>query len=237
MPSELKAQSLTTVNITPSTTQISSAQIGNNVEVQLTVENVQNLFAWSLNLTWNPQVLNLTNVQEGDFLSNAGSTIFLWSPSISPISRSQGHLSGVACSLLEASSANGSGVLATITFQILKAEVSIISIEGTELVSPSSLGSVQFITATLKNGTVTITNSNSNSNNRTDISSDDNQNNSTDHSSSNPTAQTQTPYPTTQTSHPATHNFILIILVVLLILSVGVLLLLKKTSATKLTKK
>jgi ATP-dependent Zn protease len=214
--------------------QLTSTQIGDTIDVQLTIENVQNLFAWNLNLTWNPTVLNLTNVKEGPFLSNTGSTLFTWSSSISPTSRSQGYIDSVACTLLEATSANGNGILATLSFQVLSTGVSQLSITGTQLASPSKSGVMQFITATLNSGTITIinssnNNSNGNSNNNSDIPSDNNHNGSTGSSDENPSSP--------KTSRSTILLFAFLSITVLLILLVGIFIWFKKASLSRELKK
>jgi len=152
------AQQTTKLSIIPSTT---SAQVGSNFTVNLEVSNVQDLGGWNLNLTWNPQVINLTQVTEGPFLASVGSTMFTWSPSMSPISRSLGFLPGVADVLLQATGASGSGVLATITFHVLRSGTSPISIDGTQLIGPASVDNQ--IPATLTNGIVNVGGSSSSS--------------------------------------------------------------------------
>jgi hypothetical protein len=139
---------------------LTSSQIGTTINVNLTVSNVQNLFGWNLNLTWNPQILNLTQIQEGSFLTDAGTTLFTWSQSSSPISRSQGYLQGVADVLLASSGVSGNGVLATISFKVLGTGTSPIFVEGTTLSNPPSNGAAKTITATIINGVVNIGTSN-----------------------------------------------------------------------------
>jgi hypothetical protein len=233
VPSELNAQSSSAkVGITPNTMQLSSAQIGSIIEVQLTVENVQNLFAWNLNLTWNPKVLNLTNVQEGSFLSNTGSTLFPWSSEISPTSRSQGYIDSVVCTLLEATSANGNGVLATLSFQVLSAGVSPISIEGTQLVSPLKAGEMQFITVTLNSGTVTINNSNGNNSNGNNSSK--NSNNPSGNNSNGYVDSPNQDQSSTKTPISTIYHYVFLLIVVLLIITVGLFIWFKKPSTPEL---
>jgi len=244
---ESKAQPLVAVNITPRITQLSSAQIGTIIEVQLSVENVQNLFGWNLNLTWNPQVLNLTNIQEGPFLSNAGSTLCTWAPSLSPSSRSQGYLNSTGCILLEAQSADGNGVLATLSFQVLSVGVSPISIDGTQLINPSRSGVLQYISATLNSGTVTITAPDNNLNDNPDANLDNNSNNRPDNNLNNDpeTNLDNNPNGPTKNAHQnlslvqsplPVYAFVIFIIVVVLISSAGILIWHKKT-LSRLTKK
>jgi hypothetical protein len=158
------AQQTANLSIDPNITQLTSTQVGTTVKVNLTVSNVQNLFAWSLNLTWNPQLLNLTQIQEGPFLTNLGQTIFTWNPTSSPNSRSQGYLQDVVAEvLLTSATANGTGVLATLSFKVLNTGESQISIDGTTLSNPSdSNGVVHQIASTITDGIVRVETSNNN---------------------------------------------------------------------------
>ena len=151
------AQQATTVSINPSTT---STTIGSDITVNLQVANVQNLGGWNLNLTWNPQIINLTQVSEGTFLADSGTTLFTWSPSSSPISRSHGYIQGVADVLLSATGVSGSGILATITFHALSSGTSPISIAGTTIINPPTNEQAQTISATIISGTVNVDASN-----------------------------------------------------------------------------
>ena len=226
------AQQNTNLSIDPATTQLTAAQVGSTISVNLTVNNVQNLFGWSLNLTWNPLVLNLTQMQEGPFLSNAGQTLFTWSPSLSQIQRSQGYIQTVADALLVSSSASGNGVLVTISFKVLNTGTSQISIEGTILSSPSQNGVVKPITTTITDGIVDVSNSNVTP---TPSSTP----------TSTPTSTTATPTSTPQASitptisptpTPVISEFptLTIMLAILIISSTGLIILLKnKTSASK----
>jgi hypothetical protein len=224
MPFESKAQSPAKVSITHSTTQLSSAKVGSIIEVPLTVENIQNLFGWNLNLTWNPQVLNLTDIKEGSFLSNAGSTMFLWGPSISMSTRNQGYINCTSCFLLDDTSASGNGVLATLSFQVLNAGTSPISIEGTVLFNPSPLGDIQYITATLNSGTITITSLDDNSDNN--LGSNKNGYNDSSHKNTATAQKTISSMP----------NFVLIMVIIVasVIIVVGILFWFKKPPAQSL---
>jgi hypothetical protein len=85
---------------------------GSQVTLNLTIENVENLNQWSANLTWNPQILTLNNVEEGPFLKTIGQTTFTYQ-----VNQEQGtlHMEG---SLTQGVGANGSGVLATLNFTV-----------------------------------------------------------------------------------------------------------------------
>jgi len=89
-----------------------------NVTVaDLTAENSQpvGLYGWQVNITFNPDILNVSAVAEGPFLEQAGST--WWLP---PVLDNDNGLIVMGDSLfpLPAQGAYGSGVLANITFQV-----------------------------------------------------------------------------------------------------------------------
>jgi hypothetical protein len=155
-----EAQQTPTLSIIPSTTHLSSTQIGSIFDVNLTINNVQGLYGWNLNLTWNPKVLNLTNIDEGSFLSDIGQTFYTWAPSLSLQNRSNGFIQSVAAVMLgtEKKTASGSGILATITFEVLNSGVSPISIDGSQLAPAltTTLDVSQRIPATINNGVVIV---------------------------------------------------------------------------------
>lgn len=223
------AQQTTALSITPNSTQLSDAQVGSTIHLNLTITNVQNLFGWNLNLTWNPQILNLTGIAEGPFLNGAGETLFTWSPSSSPISRSQGYLQGVADVLLATSGVSGNGVLATLTFQVLHAGYSAVSIEGTTISKPPVNTAAQYISATITDGTVTIGSSSSITPTPTNTPTPT----STTSPSNSPPPATQTPTPTTPptpTQPPVVPEFptLTVLMFFVIIFSVALIVLKKK---------
>jgi len=83
----------------------------------LTAENAQpvGLLAWQVNVTFNPDILNVSAVAEGPFLKNVGNT--WWLPST--IDNDNGFVFvGASLFPVPAEGAYGSGVLANITFQV-----------------------------------------------------------------------------------------------------------------------
>jgi hypothetical protein len=132
-----RASGAAIISVDPATQQFPSAQVGDVIQVNVTVSNVQNLWAWDLvNTTFNPSVLNLTQVSEGPFLKQAGSTFFLWT-SESTTALRQGYVPEISCALLENSSVTGSGVIATLSFQVISWGTSQITFNQTTLLDPS----------------------------------------------------------------------------------------------------
>jgi general secretion pathway protein D len=109
------------VNIAQSTTtavsafpQLISANLGQSFSVDVTVSDVVDLYAWEIELSWEPSLLGAISVVEGTFLKSGGDTFFIYS-----WSDTQGHIL-VDCTLIgQIVGVNGSGVLATVTFLVL----------------------------------------------------------------------------------------------------------------------
>lgn len=131
----LQAKGTTTVSVDPTSLNLATAYIGQTIQININVSDVQNLWGWNLqDIRFNPSVLNLTNVQEGPFLKTGGSTFFLWT-SQSQIAISQGDIPDVADALAENTSVSGSGVLATLTFQVISSGNSPITLNTTQLLN------------------------------------------------------------------------------------------------------
>jgi hypothetical protein len=115
-----------TVTVDSTTQQFPSAKVGETIQVNIVVSNVQDLWAWSLtNVTFNPAILSVTQVTEGPFLQKEGQTEFLWT-SNSPF-LNKGMIPEIDDILIEEASTSGSGVLATISFQVVSLGTSQIS--------------------------------------------------------------------------------------------------------------
>ena len=135
----LRASETAIISVDSATQQFPSARVGDTIHVNIDVSNVQNLWAWDIaNLRFDPSVLNLTQVSEGPFLKKAGSTLFIWT-SQSTIAISKGDIPDISDTLLEYSSASGSGVIATLTFQVVSIGTSQIIFNQTTLLNPNQI--------------------------------------------------------------------------------------------------
>jgi len=132
------ASETTTISIDAATQQFNSTNVGDTIQVNIDVSNVQNLWAWDIaNLRFDPAVLNLTQISQGPFLESAGQTLF--APTMESTSAiSEGDIPDIPCALLVQGSANGSGVLATLTFQVLTTNTTtLIAFNQTTLEEPN----------------------------------------------------------------------------------------------------
>jgi hypothetical protein len=165
----------TTVSVDPASITLKNAKIGQTVEVDINVTNVRDLWGWELDyLTFNPEVLNLTQVQEGPFLKTGGPTFF-----VTTLNATNWLQEGILPSTNEAMSVNatvhGSGVILTLTFTVLAAGTSPISINGASSTNyPPTLtlytnheieyapnvttGEMRSINCTIANGQITVAN-------------------------------------------------------------------------------
>jgi hypothetical protein len=153
------AQATATVSVHPAKINLTTAYVGQTIQIDINISNVQGLWGWALqNVNFNPKVLNVTNVQEGPFLKSKDSTFFLWT-SNSTIAFSEGDIPEINCAFAEDNTVSGGGVLATITFRVLSAGSSPITIGAAALMSdiPSiSMDENNEISCTWTNGTVTV---------------------------------------------------------------------------------
>ncbi len=151
-----------TLAIEPGNLQLQSVAVGQTIEVNLTVSDVHDLWGWEISyLTFNPAVLNLTQVTEGPFLKSGGQTFFLSTNNVPMVQ--QGTLPSVAEDFPENTTVSGSGTLATLTFQVLSAGTSPIKISSAALYNQYVANAVAYqqglheaINTTIVNGNIVI---------------------------------------------------------------------------------
>ncbi|MEM2912053.1 MAG: cohesin domain-containing protein [Candidatus Bathyarchaeia archaeon] len=86
---------------------------GNQITLNLTISGAENLNAWAANLTWNPTIVNLTQVTEGPFLKTQGTTTFTSTP------LPQIGVVALKGQLPQGIGVNGSGVVAILKFEVV----------------------------------------------------------------------------------------------------------------------
>lgn len=133
---------------------------GDSFKVNVTVSNIpaDNLTMWVLTLRWNPSVLSLTEIIEGDYLKQTGSTMFTYDT----LDNNQGYLKDLFCGSMEGKTGPTSGWLATFNFTAKAAGTSIIDLtspEGAVIVGKPlwlDLGGHEFAFDTVTDGSVTV---------------------------------------------------------------------------------
>ena len=128
--------------------------IGENFTIDIVASNVQNLWSWKVGISWDRDVLSLIGrPTEGPFLKAVGQTMFLPLPAIN------GTIKELSSTLLSSASATGSGVLATLIFNVTKEVVeSSITLFNTTMLAPipATGGSHPGIDHQVENATVTL---------------------------------------------------------------------------------
>jgi len=121
-----KASPDTVLSVDP---EISVVAPGQSFNITIKVTDVSELYAWQFNLTFNPTVLNVTNVTEGPFLKQAGSTF--WAFTQNDIHNDAGWVfAGSSLFPVPAQGATGSGVLATVTLRVKAEGISSLHFSG-----------------------------------------------------------------------------------------------------------
>jgi hypothetical protein len=104
-----------TVSVAPPASTVPN--VGMSFSVNVTVEGVENLYAWALNLYYPNAVLNGTSVAEGAFLKAGYPTAFLVINFTDTYNATDGFLSVLCTRTGDVPGVNGSGTLLTVTFK------------------------------------------------------------------------------------------------------------------------
>ena len=132
-----------TITVDPNTQEFPNAKVGDIIQVNITANNVQQLSGWDIEgLNFTQTMLNLTNVSEGPFLTNAGNTIFV------PVYFSYqtinlGYIQEISDMLVEIASSTGSGVIVTLSFQVLALGTSQITFGQASIVNQNQISNLQ----------------------------------------------------------------------------------------------
>jgi len=130
----LTDETLPVISVSPSTVEVPEANV--NFLVDLIVTNAVDIQAWNMTVTWDPEILQLNSVTEGDFLSSVGSTDFRAIDSYllqNSNSVDSGLLQDFSNALFFAPGASGDGVLATLNFTSLRPGNCVLMLEDTLL--------------------------------------------------------------------------------------------------------
>ena len=158
-----QASTTPTLTVDPATQQFPSAKIGDTIQVNITINDVQNLWLWDItDIKFNSAIINLTGVTEGPFLQKAGQqTIFVTAaftgktdPNYWP---RQGHINDTTAAILSSTGVNGSGVIETLTFKVLSLGTSQIGFGQINLEQPNiDPNELLLIPSNAVNATVTL---------------------------------------------------------------------------------
>ena len=134
----ISASTTPTLTVDSATQQFPSAKVGDTILVNVTISNVNNLWAWDIeDLTFNQAILKIENITEGSFLKTSGQqTIFTTSVDDS-YGAMQGYVRDTNAAILATTGVSGNGVIATLEFQVLSLGTSQILFNQTTLLDPT----------------------------------------------------------------------------------------------------
>ena len=104
------------------------ASVGNDITFQIFAEEVQNLTGIEFSISFNPSLIQITSIGEGQFLSNSGESIFH-----SEYDNEGGSLSVIAAVLGGEESVNGTGDLASIQIEVLSQGTATLAFDGSQI--------------------------------------------------------------------------------------------------------
>jgi hypothetical protein len=119
-----------TISVSPSTIEVPETDV--SFLVNITITNAVNVRAWNMKVTWDAEILEITSINEGNFLNSVGPTAFVVAaPPLLPNSNDfyLGEIPNLSCELTIVQGATGSGVLAMLNFTSLSAGTCAIMLE------------------------------------------------------------------------------------------------------------
>jgi len=122
--------------------------IGDVFSVDIRITDVIDLISYQFDLGFNQTVLLATNVLWGPFLQTGGSTI----TAIGTVDNAAGLIDSIA-EVLSAGSVTGTGVLASVQFQVIGSGISAVTLTNPFLFDENFVG----LAPTIQNATVTVT--------------------------------------------------------------------------------
>lgn len=141
----------TIVSVSPSSVNINS---GDQVTLDININNVLNLFGVAFDLIFNPSILTFISASKGAFLEQGGIATHLLT-AVSPpgdliVGYSRQAVNGVPTGI------DGSGTIMRITFKAITNGSSSLSFQNNALCSASSSPICPAIPATWENGSITV---------------------------------------------------------------------------------
>ena len=90
-----------------------SVRVGDTFTVRTNAEKVTDLAGWQFDLTFNPDVLEVVEVNEGDFLKTDGGTTFFQQGTVD---NTEGKIAGLSAALISKGGITGTGTLLSVVF-------------------------------------------------------------------------------------------------------------------------
>ena len=94
-------------------TDTTNVRVGDTFTIHINAEKVANLAGWQFDLTFDPDVLEVVEVSEGDFLKMSGGTTFFQQETID---NTAGEITDLTAALISEGGVTGTGTLLSVTF-------------------------------------------------------------------------------------------------------------------------
>ena len=94
-------------------TDTTSVRVGDTFTVHISAEKVTDLAGWQFDLTFNPDMLEIVKVNEGDFLKTDGETTFFQQGTVD---NTEGKIAGLSAALISKGGVTGTGSLLSVVF-------------------------------------------------------------------------------------------------------------------------
>ena len=94
-------------------TDTTTVRVGDTFTLRINAEEVTDLAGWQFDLTFDPDVLEAIEVNEGDFLKTGGETTFFQKGTVD---NAEGKIAGVSSALISKSGVTGTGTLLSVVF-------------------------------------------------------------------------------------------------------------------------
>ena len=94
-------------------TEATSVRVGDTFNAHVNAEKVTDLAGWQFDLTFNPDVLEVLEVNEGDFLKTDGGTTFFQEGTVD---NTEGKIAGLSAALISKGGITGTGTLLSVVF-------------------------------------------------------------------------------------------------------------------------
>jgi hypothetical protein len=120
-----------------SITSMTEIQVGETIDIVLQVNDAQDLYCWSFDITWNGSILLLYDYNEGSFLKAGYQTIFTHAGPYGPI---YNYISTLTqCRKGDVPGASGYGVIVWFTFKAIAPGTTTISISDAKWIHGTTL--------------------------------------------------------------------------------------------------
>ena len=94
-------------------TDTTSVRVGDTFTLHINAEKVTDLAGWQFDLTFDPDVLEAVEINEGDFLKTGGGTTFVQKGTVD---NAGGKIAGLSAALISESGVTGTGTLLSVVF-------------------------------------------------------------------------------------------------------------------------